>query len=186
MKRKIVVLGVLVVCLFGGSNLFGDGMFFIGLQGGWSQQGIDIRDIEFDKDTTFLYGARAGLRILMFVFEGNYYQAAHNIAISDISNLWDGREISYSYLGLNVRIFLPFPVVNPYFTAGYGTYKADIKDVGEDRTGGWNVGLGVEVFLGKKFSLLGEGRYNNSDFDIESEEVKIENFTFHVGLNLYF
>ena len=76
MKRKCVLLGILIVCLFGSSNLFGDGMIFIGLQGGWSQQNIDIRDIEFDRDTAFLYGARVGIRILTFVVEGNFYQAA--------------------------------------------------------------------------------------------------------------
>jgi len=62
MDRKIVLLGILIVCLFGSGNLFGDGMFFIGIQGGWSQQNIDIKDIEFDKNTAFLYGARVGIR----------------------------------------------------------------------------------------------------------------------------
>jgi hypothetical protein len=186
MKRQFVIFGILIVCLFGSSNVFGDGMFFIGLQGGWSQQNIDIRDVEFDKDTSFLYGARVGVRILTLVVEGNFYQAAHNIVASDVEHLWDSRKINYNYLGLNVRFFLPFPLVNPYLTFGYGTYTADIKDVGEDKTGGWNAGLGAEVFLGKKFSFLGEVRYNPGDFEIETEEVKIKNFTFHIGFNFYF
>ena len=92
MKRKAVLFGILIVCLFGSGNLFGDGMFFVGIQGGWSQQNIDIGDIEFDRDTAFLYGARAGIRILTFVVEGNFYQAAHNIGDSDIENLWDSRK----------------------------------------------------------------------------------------------
>jgi hypothetical protein len=186
MKRKIVLSTVLIVCLFGCGNLFGDGMFFIGLQGGWSQQNIDFRDIEFDRDTAFLYGARAGVRILTFIVEGNFYQAAHNIAASDIGALWSSRKINYNYLGFNVRFFLPFPVVNPYLTLGYGTYTADIEDIGKDKSGGWNAGLGVEVFLGRKFSLLGEARYNHGGFDIEAEELEIKNFTFHIGFNLYF
>lgn len=186
MKRRIVLLGVLIVCLLGSGNLFGDGMLFIGLQGGWSQQNIDIRDLEFDRDTAFLYGARVGVRILTFVVEGSFYQAAHNIGASDIGNLWDSREINYNYLGLNVRFFLPFPIVNPYLTLGYGTYSADIKDIGKDKSGGWNAGLGVELFLAKKFSLLGEARYNNGTFDIEAEEIKIKDFTFHIGFNFYF
>jgi hypothetical protein len=186
MKKRFVLLGVLILCLFGSGNLFGDGMLFFGLQGGWSQQSIDIRDVEFDRDTSFLYGARVGIRILTFVIEGNYYQAAHNMAASDIGDLWDGRKINYNYLGLNVRFFLPFPIVNPYLTAGYGSYTADIEDIEKDKTGGWNAGLGVEAFLGKKFSILGEVRYNLTSFDIESEDVKIKNFTFHIGFNFYF
>jgi opacity protein-like surface antigen len=186
MNRKIVLLSILIVCLFGSSNLFGDGMFFIGLQGGWSQQNIDIRDIEFDKNTAFLYGARVGARILFIVVEGNFYQAAHNIGASDIWNLWDSRKITYNFLGLNVRFFLPFPIVNPYLTLGYGTYKAEIKDIGKDKKGGWNAGLGLEAFLGEKFSLLGEARYNPGNFEIKTEEIEIKNFTFHIGINFYF
>ena len=186
MKRKIVLLGILIVCLFGSGNLFGDGMFFIGIQGGWSQQSIDIRDVEFDKNTAFLYGARVGIRILTFVVEGNFYQAAHNIEASNIVNLWDTRKINTNYLGVNVRLFLPFPIVNPYLTLGYGTYTADIKDIGKDKRGGWNAGLGLEAFLGKKLSLLGEARYNTGNFEIETEEINIKNFTFHFGINFYF
>lgn len=186
MKKRFVISSIVILCLFGCGNLFGDGMFFIGIQGGWSQQNIDIGDIEFDRDTTFFYGARAGVRVLMLVVEGNFYQAAHNIGLSDIGSLWESRKINYNYLGLNVRLFLPFPVVNPYLTAGYGSYTADIKNIGKDKRGGWNAGLGVEAFLGKSFSLLGEARYNRSDFEIEIEELKIKNFTFHIGLNFYF
>ena len=186
MKRKFILLGILVVCLFGSGNLFGDGMLFVGLQGGWSQQNINIRDIEFDRDTTFLYGARVGLRILTVVVEGNFYQAAHDIKASDVGHLWDSRKINYNYLGLNVRLFLPLPLVNPYLTLGYGTYTADIKDIGKDKSGGLNAGLGVEVFLGDKLSLLGEARYNHGKFNIEAEEIKIKDFTFHVGINISF
>jgi opacity protein-like surface antigen len=186
MKRKVVVLGILIVCLFGSGSLFGDGMLFIGVQGGWSQQNIDIRDVEFDSNTAFLYGARVGIRILTFVVEGNFYQAAHNIEVSDIASLWDSQKINYNYLGLNVRFFLPFPIVNPYLTLGYGMYTADIKDIGKDKKRGWNAGLGVEAFLGKKLSLLGEARYNHGTFEIETEEISIRDFTFHIGINFYF
>jgi hypothetical protein len=187
MKRKIVLLGILIVFLFGSGNIFGDGMVFVGLQGGWSQQNIDLRDIEFNRNTAFLYGARVGIRLLTFVVEVNFYQAAHNIDPSDIVNVnWDTRKINYSYLGLNVRLFLPFPIVNPYITLGYGTYTADIEDIDKDKSGGLNGGLGLEVFLGKKFSLLGEARFNYGKFDIEDEELTIKDFTFHIGINFYF
>jgi hypothetical protein len=71
-------------------------------------------------------------------------------------------------------------------TFGYGTYTADIKDIGKDKSKGLNAGLGAEVFLGKKLSLLGEARYNPGSFEIETEEISIKNFTFHFGINFYF
>lgn len=186
MKKTCILFCILMACLCGSGSLYADGMFFLGIQGGWSQQNIDIRDFEFDKNTAFLYGARVGARLLMFVVEGNFYQAAHDIEASGIGSLRDSRKVDYNYLGINLRILLPFPVVNPYLTLGYGTYTADIKDVGKDKKGGGNAGLGVEVFLGDKFSLLGEARYNQGSFEIETEEVKIKDFTFHVGINFYF
>ncbi|MGD9344458.1 MAG: porin family protein [Candidatus Aminicenantes bacterium] len=186
MKKKLIVFSILIVCLLGSGNLSAGGLFFIGIQGGWSQQSIDIRDFEFDKNTTFLYGARVGVRILMLAVEGNFYQAAHDIKASDVGNLWDSRQIDYNYLGINVRLFLPLPIVNPYLTLGYGTYSADIEDIGEDKSGGWNAGLGAEVFLGEKFSLLGEARYNYGSFEIETVDIKIRSFTFHIGINFGF
>jgi len=186
MKKKLVFVGILLVCLFGSKSAFGDGLFFIGLQGGWSQQSLNLKDIEFNKNTAFLYGARVGIRILTFVVEGNFYQAAHNVEFAGVGDFdWNSRQISYNFLGLNVRFFLPFPMVNPYLTLGYGTYTADIKDIGKDKSGGWNAGLGLELFLGKKFSLLGEARYNYGKFDIKTEELTIKDFTFHLGINFY-
>jgi opacity protein-like surface antigen len=127
---------------------------------------------------------RAGFRILFFAIEGNYYQAAHNISIADVD--LDDREVDYNHLGLSLRLFLPFPLVNPYLTFGYGRYSADIKNLGDDSNTGYNVGLGLELHLGEKFSLLGEGKYNHVGLNIENEDLKINDWTLHVGMNFYF
>jgi len=184
MKKCAVLLLALILFLGIGGNAYGSKIFFIGLHGGMSSQKLDFKDLEFNRDTAFLYGLRAGFRILFFVIEGNYYQAAHNISIADFD--LDERKIDYNHLGLSLRLFLPFPLVNPYLTFGYGKYSAKIKDLGDDSNSGYNIGLGVEFHLGKKFSLLGEGKYNNVGLNIEDDDLKIENFTLHVGLNFYF
>lgn len=176
-----------LVCLFflgAGGNAYGSKIFFIGLQGGVSSQKIDFKDFEFNKNTAFLYGVRAGFRVLFFVIEGNYYQAAHNISIADVD--LDERKVDYNHLGLSLRLFLPFPFVNPYLTFGYGRYSAEIKNLGDDSNTGYNIGFGLELHLGNKFSLLGEGKYNNVGLKIQNDDLEISNWTFHAGLNFYF
>ena len=184
MKKYAVFTLALILFLGIAGNAYGDKFFFIGIQGGMSSQKLDFEDLEFDRDTAFLYGLKAGLRILFFVIEGNYYQAAHNISIADFD--LDARKVDYNHLGLSLRLLLPFPVVNPYFTVGYGRYSAKIKDLGDDNNSGYNIGLGLEVHLGRSFSLLGEGKYNHVGLNIEDEDLKINNWTLHVGLNFFF
>ncbi len=184
MKKHAVFLLALVLFLGIGGNAYGDKIFFVGLQAGMSSQSLDFKDLEFNRDTAFLYGLRAGVRILFFVIEGNYFQAAHTISIADV-NL-NERNIDYNHLGLSLRLFLPFPLVNPYLTFGYGKYSAEIEDLGDDNNSGYNIGLGLELRLGKKFSLLGEGKYNHVGLKIENDDLKINDFTLHVGLNFYF
>lgn len=162
----------------------GVSFFFIGVQGGTSSQKLDFQDLEFDRDTAFLYGLRAGFRVLFFVIEGNYFQAAHNISVADFD--LDDRKIDYNHLGLSLRLFLPFPLVNPYLTFGYGRYSAKIKHLDDDSNSGYNIGFGLEVHLGDKFSLLGEGKYNHVGLNLEDDDLKIDDWTLHVGLNFYF
>lgn len=184
MKKYAIVFLALIFFLGIGANAYGDKFFYIGLQGGWSSQQLDFKDLEFDRNTAFLYGVRAGFRILFFAIEGNYYQAAHNISVADID--LDDRKIDYNHLGLSLRLFLPFPLVNPFLTVGYGRYSAEIKNLGDDSNSGYNVGLGLELHLGRNFSLLGEGKYNHVGLKIVDDDLKVENFTFHLGLNFYF
>ncbi len=162
-------------------------IFFIGVQGGWSSQKPKLTNVEFNSDTSFLYGARAGVKFLMLAVEANYFQAAHNLEIKDIIGFdWDGREIDYNYLGLNLRVYIPLIVIHPYFTVGYGSYTANIKDIGKDKKKGFNVGLGLELRLGDKFSLLAEGKYHNATVSIDEAELKLDNFTLSGGLNINF
>lgn len=163
---------------------FADKVFYVGLQGGWSSQKLDFRDLEFNRNTAFLYGLKAGIRILSFAVEGSYFQAAHNIDVADAA--LDEREIDYNHLGLCVKLFLPLPFVNPYLALGYGRYSADIKGLGDDSNSGYNLGIGVELHLARSFSLLGEAKYNNVGLTIEGEDLKVMSYTVHFGLNYYF
>jgi opacity protein-like surface antigen len=124
---------------------------------------------------------------MMFAIEANYFHAAHNLVAKELVAFnWDGVEVEYSYLGLNLRVYIPLIVVHPYFTVGYGSYSANLKDIGKDTNRGINVGLGVEVQLGDTFSLMAEGKYHNVKVDIDESELELKNYTLSGGFNIYF
>jgi len=163
------------------------GLIYLGLQGGISRQKAGFSDIKFNTDTSFLYGAKAGVKFMMFAVELNYFQAAHNLDSTDISvPMWRDRKVDYSYLGVNLRWIFPILVVQPYLTAGYGYYAVDIHDIDKDHNGGFNLGAGVELMLGKKFSLSAEGKYHHVTLDIDAKSFKVGDFSLTGGINIYF
>jgi opacity protein-like surface antigen len=188
MRKKVFqmfVLTALSALIVSSANA--QGGFFIGLQGGWSSQKPGLDDVEFNSNTTFLYGARVGVKFMMVAVELNYFQAAHNLEVKELLTFdWNDRDIDYNYLGLNVRVYIPLILVQPYFTAGYGNYSANIKDIGKDKNRGINVGIGVELGLGDKFSLMAEGKYHRVELDIEETDLKLNNYTLSGGFNFYF
>lgn len=182
--RFFVLMGFCFVLVTGASAKSG---VFIGIQGGWSMQKPSLEEVNFDSDSTFMYGARVGVKFMMLAIEANYFQAAHNLVVEELVAFnWDGVEVAYHYLGINARIYIPLVVVHPYFTVGYGSYSANLKDIGKDSNRGINVGLGVEVQLGEKFSLIAEGKYHNVKVDIEESELELKNYTLSGGFNIYF
>ena len=188
MRKKILkmavltALGALLV-----SGAYAQGGFFIGIQGGWSSQKPSLKGVEFNSDTTFLYGVRAGVKFMMFAIEANYFQAAHSLEVKELVTFdWNGRDIDYNYLGLNLRVYIPLILVHPYFTVGYGNYSANIKDIGKDKNRGVNVGIGLELHLGDKFSLLAEGKYHRVKVDIDENKLDLDNYTLSGGFNIYF
>ena len=186
MKKAVagIVLALSVLCLVPKAQA---GFIYLGLQGGISKQKAGFSDIKFNSDTAFLYGIKAGVKFMMFAAELNYFQAAHNLNSNDISApMWQGRKVDTSYLGANLRWIFPILVVQPYLTAGYGFYTADIHDIDKDQNGGFNVGAGVELMLGEKFSLSAEGKYHHVTLDITTESFKVGDFSLTGGFNIYF
>ena len=77
-------------------------------------------------------------------------------------------------------------LVHPFLTVGYGSYSANLKDIAKDSNRAINLGVGVELQLGDKFSLMAEGKYHNVKVDIEGEELSLKNYTLSGGFNIYF
>jgi len=186
--RKMWILALTIfIFLLSTSSLFGQLGFYLGIQGGYSAQKIQFRDIDFDTNSSFLYGIRVGLKVMTFGLEANYFQVAHNIEFKELVTLdWGERKVDYSYVGLNFKIFFPVVLINPYVTFGYGYYTVDILNVDRNTEKGFNLGAGLEVMLGKKFSLLAEGKYHHAKVKIQDEDLDVGNFTFCGGLSVYF
>jgi opacity protein-like surface antigen len=186
MTRTIKSIFILMF-VFVFSSTAAAGGFFLGIQGGYSSLKPSLEDIEFNSDTTFLYGAKAGFKLMMMAVEANLFRAAHNIKLKEFAALeWEGQEVDYVYLGLNVKVYFSLLILQPYLTVGYGFYTADINTIDKDTDKGLNLGLGVEIQLGRKFSVLAEGKYHRVSLDIDSRDLKLGDFTLTGGLIFYF
>jgi opacity protein-like surface antigen len=187
MKKRSFTAMVIFLVLFGALVVPGRALIYIGAQAGWSAQKPSLSNIEFSTNTSFLYGLRAGLRFMGMAVELNYFQAAHNMEPKDFLQLrWKDREVDYNYIGVNGKIYFPIPVVQPYLTAGYGYYTADIHDIDKDKNGGFNFGLGAELMLGKRFSLTAEGKYHHVKLVIDNLDLTLGDFTLTGGFNINF
>jgi opacity protein-like surface antigen len=186
--KKIAIPVLALIFLAGlSSNAYPQAGIYFGGYGGYSAQTPSFKDVQFDTNTTFLYGLRAGVRFMMFGAELSYFTAGHNIEMQDYLLFnWDGLENDYSYIGLNLKMFFPLAILYPYITAGYGYYTADIHSIDKANDGGYNLGAGLEIMLGRKFSLLAEGKYHHVAIDIRELHIGLGNFTLTAGLNIYF
>jgi len=186
MKRCLVVMAVLALFGIAAQQSQAAVGFYLGGFGGVSTQKLKFDEGITDPDQTFLYGLRLGLEVLTFGFELNYYRAGHNIAMADFYSFqWDGMEDDLSFIGANLRIMFPLPVVRPFLSAGYGYYTMDIPTIDKDTESGFNVGLGLEVKLGK-LGIIGEGKYHIVSLNLSDLDFGLRHFTLTAGLNYYF
>ena len=187
MKKAVLILTAAFMLLIASTKGYSQGGFFLGAQAGLSAQKPALWNVEFNTDTTFLYGIRIGIKFMMVSAEVNYFQASHNLELKELVVFdWGEREVDYNYLGINFKYFFPLLVFHPYITLGYGFYTADIWMIDKDTEKGLNAGVGVEIHLGDKFSLIGEGKYQHVKLDIARRELGLGNFSLHMGFNVYF
>lgn len=179
--KRLVGPVLFFVLFLTASNAFSQVGIYIGGYAGYSAQKPSFAGAEFTTDTTFLYGLRGGIRFLMLALEVNYFSAMHNIEMNDLLEVGD-----YSYIGLNLKYIFSLAIFHPYVTGGYGYYTVDIHNIDKDNEGGYNFGAGLEVSLGKKISLLVEGKYHHVTVNIEAIDISLGNFTLCGGFNIYF
>jgi opacity protein-like surface antigen len=158
---------------------------YLGAFGGTSAQSPSAENVHFDTDTTFVYGLRAGVRVLMLGVELNYFRAAHNLQIGGGTLInWDQKINDYSYIGVNGKLYFPLLMLQPFITAGYDT--ADIQAIDKDNDGGFNFGAGLDLKLGRRFSLTAEGRWHKVSLSIQNVSLDLGDFTLWGGFQFHF
>ena len=185
-RRKIGYLTLIFLLVFTGTSLAQNG-FFMGFQAGISSQRPSLEEVKFDTNTRFLYGLRAGIKFMMITVEANYFQAAHDLKLHElISFSWGDKKVDYNYLGLNLKYYFSLLLIQPYITFGLGYYSIDIHEIDKDTDRGYNFGLGLEVQLGKKISLLAEAKYHRVKLYIDNKDFKVGDFSLIGGMSFYF
>lgn len=188
MKIRISLVLLAGILVLFAPKAFGQVGVYAGVFGGYSSQKPSLPDASaiFNTNTTFCYGARVGVRILMIGIEGTYLQASHNIDWNQgLLPDWNGKEVNYNYIGVNLKYIFSLAMLHPYLTVGYGYYTADIMDIDKASDGGYNFGAGLEVTLGKRVGLVVEGKYNRATMDILHLNLGLGDFTLTGGLNIY-
>jgi len=186
-KRILPVVLVLGLAVFA-SQAFGQVGLYAGFFGGYSANKPSLPDAStiFTTNTTFCYGLRVGVRVLMIDIEGTYMQASHNIDWSSgLLPDWDGKQLDFNYIGVNLKYVFALAILHPYLTAGYGYYTADIWNIDKANDGGYNFGAGLEVKLGKRIGIVVEGKYHHVSMDIMHLMLGLGDFTVTGGLNVY-
>jgi hypothetical protein len=187
--KKVAVLTcvVLVFLSFGGEALAQE--FYIGIKLGLSDQipKFEGEDIDYQVDTRTLYGFRLGLGTERAALELSYHQADHFLeAKSEVEAALERLKLNFNWTGLNLLVFLPVPVVEPFMSAGYGTYGIRLGDLEKDRSWGWNLGLGAAARLGRSFSIGIEGRYHKVKFTLDERSLDLSDWAGNVSLNFHF
>lgn len=150
---------------------------------GQSWQKPDYREFQFNLDTRWAYGLRAGIKILFFGVEAQYFQVAHNLNLKDIGHSWHNRQVDFAYGGVAAKTYFPFLFFQPYLSLGYGYYGISIVDLVDEKKGGFNFGAGLEISLTEKISLQAEGRFHRPTLAIDQLDFYINDFLVTVGLN---
>jgi hypothetical protein len=181
MKKYFVMISLLTACLFFAGTAAAS--FYIGPELGQFKPKFEydiLGGIRFEGNSAFQWGAKAGIKLLMFAIEGNYLSSSHSLNPA----LWGDKGLSISYLGINGKIFFPILVVQPYATAGYGYYTVGKEGGEKDSNGAYNFGGGIEVVLGK-IHLFGETRYHRVTVQISRSDLVAKGWGLTFGANFH-
>jgi hypothetical protein len=156
--------------------------FYLGARGGVTNQNAKAGEIEFDRDSTFFYGAQAGFKFSGFAIEGQFYHADHTL-LSEAESL--EQAVDYNYFGFAGKLGISLAIVYPYLTVGYGTYAVELNEIGKESDWGWNAGAGIELLLGK-IGIFGELKYTDFNVTFDTQEWDFGGLDLHFGLNIHF
>jgi opacity protein-like surface antigen len=161
----------------------------IGIKFGLSSETTRMRDFgyEFTKDIGPTYGFRLGARSGRFGLEVSYFYASQAVRPSGGNPpIVLIERLRLSNISANVLYYiLPPFLINPYLTAGYGTYRVHLDPYAEGSNDGLNVGAGLDVRFLKSVALSAEGKYHRVSVILGGDKVNISDWTWNLSVNFH-
>jgi opacity protein-like surface antigen len=185
MKKRHLVVTLSFLTLFVLAHAPAQAGFYVGARAGRSSQNVKAGEIEFNRDSSFLYGGQVGFKLFSFAVEGEFYRADHSLLTDDARFLKPSQGLGYYYLGVNGKLGVPLVIAYPYVIVGYGTYAVSLDDIGEHSKTAFNIGAGAELSLGK-IAVFAELRYTDFTLEIENQDWDFGGLDIHAGFNFHF
>jgi hypothetical protein len=164
--------------------------FYIGVKLGLSQQKTKFEELEalYATEYSFVYGFSIGTKLQNFGLEAHYFHSDHHLIPKDEDHPpeLDIERFKLNVIGANVLYYLPIPVVQPYLSAGMGTYNVNVVGFTKDGRIGYNLGLGANARLAEFVSISADGKFHLVKFRLNQYEMDLKEFTWYVSVNFHF
>ena len=164
--------------------------FYIGVKFGLSQQKTKFEELEafYATEYSTVYGFCIGTKFSNFGLEANYFHSDHHLTLKeDVPppelNI---ERFKLNVIGVNFLYYLPIPVVQPYLSAGMGSYNVDVVGFAKDSSMGYNFGVGANIRVTELVSISADGKYHLVKFDLNQNEMDLKEFTWYVSVNFHF
>jgi opacity protein-like surface antigen len=163
--------------------------FYIGVKFGLAQQKTKFEELEaiYATEYSTVYGFCIGTKFMNFGLEAHYFHSDHHLLPKEEPPPGlDIERFKLNVFGANVLYYIRIPVVQPYLSAGIGTYNVDVVGFAKDSSIGYNFGIGANARLTDLVSLSADGKYHLVKFDLNQIEMDLKEFTWYLSVNFHF
>lgn len=163
--------------------------FYLGVKFGLSQQKTKFEELNayYETEYSTVYGFCIGTKFMSFGLEAHYFHSDHKLLpkTEPPPDLLVTR-FKLNVIGANVLYYVPVPVVQPYLSAGMGTYNVDVVGFAKDSRVGYNFGIGANIRVTELVSVSADGKYHLVKFHLNQYEMDLKEFTWYVSVNFHF
>jgi opacity protein-like surface antigen len=188
MKKRFVLPAILIFVFILTSHSMAQD-FYIGVKFGLAQQKTKFEELEaiYATEYSTVYGFCIGTKFMNFGLEAHYFHSDHHLLPKEEPPPGlDIERFKLNVFGANVLYYIRIPVVQPYLSAGIGTYNVDVVGFAKDSSIGYNFGIGANARLTDLVSLSAEGKYHLVKFDLNQIEMDLKEFTWYLSVNFHF
>ena len=188
MKRQFVLAAV-IACLFILTSQSVAQDFYIGVKFGLALQRTKFEELEtfYETDYGTVYGFCLGNKFLNLGLEIHYFHSDHHLVPKgEHPPGFIIERFKLNVITANFIYYFPIPVVQPYLSAGMGTYNVNVVGFGKDSSVGYNFGIGANARVTELVSVSADGKYHLVKFDLNQNRMDLKNFTWYISVNFHF